>query len=237
MSGTIALIPARGLRAGKSRLAGNLPVDAREALTRRMMRGVIEAARGSGMVDTIAVMSPDPEALTFAAEIDDRVVPLSQDPTRPGLIPAVTAGRDWALTVDGHTLLILFGDLPLITAHDVRSLATEQSPVVLAPDRHGAGTNALLLRLGERQSASYQFQFGPGSYQRHLAEAARLDLDVATRRAPGTAFDLDTPDDLRALLDAESWESEVEESAEAAPVLLPAQRHADDLNDEDRAAS
>jgi 2-phospho-L-lactate guanylyltransferase (CobY/MobA/RfbA family) len=41
--------------------------------------------------------------------------------------------------------------------------------------------------------------FGPGSYQRHVDEAHRLGLEVATSITPGTAIDLDTPDDLRLL--------------------------------------
>ncbi|MBA3642692.1 MAG: 2-phospho-L-lactate guanylyltransferase [Chloroflexia bacterium] len=236
MSGAIVVIPARGLRTGKTRLAGNLPLEAREALIRRMMRGVIEAARASGLVETIAVISPDPEALEFAREVDGRVVPLAQEPARPGLNAAVTAGRDWALTAGGTTFLILFGDLPLITAHDVRGLVMEETPVVLAPDRHGVGTNALRLRLTEPASADFRFQFGRDSLHRHRVEAERLALGVVSRSAPGTAFDLDTADDLRALLDAESWESEHEEAADT-PLLLPAFRHPADLNDEEREAS
>src|SRR5690606_422821 len=83
------------------------------------------------------------------------------------------------------------------------------APVVIAPDRHGRGTNALMLRLRAGQSRPdvpldpdeqsgpvFRFQFGPGSYVLHRAEAERLGFDVATANMPGTALDLDTPADL-----------------------------------------
>jgi 2-phospho-L-lactate guanylyltransferase len=212
--GVVAVVPIRGLASGKTRLAGELPPEAREALTRRMLRTVVGAAVASGAVDAVAVVSPDPAALALAAELDPAVVPLPQDPVAPGLNPALAAGREWALA-RGAALLVLFGDLPLLAGHDVRRLLAPAAPVVLAPDRHGAGTNALVLRLGVPGATDFRFGFGGGSCPRHLAEAARLGLAVETSVAPGTAFDLDTPEDLRALLEAESWGAEIEHEEDA----------------------
>lgn len=213
--GVVAVVPIRGLAIGKTRLAGELPPEAREALTRRMLRGVVGAALASGAVDAVAVISPDPAALAFAAALDPAVVPRPQDPAAPGLNPALAAGRDWALARGAGALLVLFGDLPLLAGHDVRRLLAAPAPVVLGPDRHGAGTNALVLRLGVPGAAGFRFGFGADSCPRHLAEAARLGLAVETSVAPGTAFDLDTPEDLRALLEAESWGAEIEHEDDA----------------------
>ena len=205
--GIVALVPIRSLAEGKTRLGGALTSEARQALTRRMLRGVIRAALDSGAVGTVAVVSPDPAALAQAMLEGQGVVPLVQEPDRPGLNGALAHGRDWALRARASAVLILFGDLPLLDPDDVRNLVRRDAPVVLAPDRHGTGTNAMLLRLGGTEGRrdgggeQFRFAFGPDSYARHADEAHRLGLDVATALTTGTAFDLDTPDDLRLLVD------------------------------------
>lgn len=209
IGGVVALVPVRGMRGGKTRLAGALSPEAREALTRRMLRTVVRAAVESGAVGTVAVVSPDPAVLALARELGPAVVPLAQDPMTPGLNPALEAGRVWAERRGAGALLVLFGDLPLLAPQDVRRLVElgREAAVVLAPDRHGTGTNALLVRTESvaNDSDRYRFRFGPDSLARHLAEASRLRLAVATSDQPGTAFDLDTPDDLRRLVGAGSW--------------------------------
>jgi 2-phospho-L-lactate guanylyltransferase len=198
----VAIVPIRSLTGGKTRLAGVLTPEARAALTRRMLRGVVRAALASGSVKTVAVVSPDPAALDLAVRLDPAVVPVRQSDDRPGLNPALAEGIDFAARRGASAALILFGDLPLLTGDDVRNLLRRDAPVVLAPDRHGTGTNALMLRLGTGpdDGRAFAFQFGPGSYAKHVDEAHRLGLDVATSLAAGTALDLDTPDDLRRVL-------------------------------------
>jgi 2-phospho-L-lactate guanylyltransferase len=201
--GIVALVPIRSLSAGKSRLSAALTPEAREALTRRMLRGVVRAALDSGAVGAVLLVSPDPAALALAVLEGPRVVPLLQDPHRPGLNAAISQGRDWATTRRAAALLVLFGDLPLLAPEDVGNLVRRDAPVVLAPDRHGTGTNALLLRLDRTTEGTepFRFAFGPDSYSHHVDEAHRLDLEVATSLTSGTAFDLDTPDDLRLLVE------------------------------------
>ena len=97
------------------------------------------------------------------------------------------------------SVAVVLGDLPLLTAADVAALVAlaggDAPVVVLAPDRHERGTNALLLRPPD----AIPFAFGPDSLARHRAAAAARGLPVRLYRAPGTALDLDTPEDLAAL--------------------------------------
>ena len=68
----------------------------------------------------------------------------------------------------------------------------------IVPDRHGTGTNALLLRPPD----SLVPAFGPGSCQRHQ-DAARSEGTVGeVRDVPSLALDVDTLEDLQALRDA-----------------------------------
>ncbi len=199
--GTVVLVPVRSITGGKTRLAGALTPEARASLTRSMLTRVVQAAAESGVVETVLVISPDPAVLHLASELDGRVVAMEQDLGASGLNGAIEQGRAWAVAHRAGAFLVLFADLPLLDADDVRHLVRRDAPVVIAPDRHGAGTNALLLRFGaiDRDHEPFRFGFGIGSYALHVDEAHRLGLDVAVSLTPGTALDLDTPDDLAAI--------------------------------------
>lgn len=204
--GIVALVPVRSLTDGKTRLSGLLPPEARTRLTGLMLTRVIRSALSSHAIVAVVVVSPDPEALAFATNLDSRVIPVLQGEDQPGLLAGLNLGRSRAEAIGAAGLLVLFGDLPLLDGDDVRNLVRRAVPVVIAPDRHGTGTNALLLRLSSVAPCNHlQFQFGEGSYRRHIAEAHRLGLDVATSISAGTAFDLDTPGDLKELLADPRW--------------------------------
>jgi 2-phospho-L-lactate/phosphoenolpyruvate guanylyltransferase len=210
----VAVVPVRSLRNGKTRLAPVLAPEAREKLLRHAAERVIRAAVESGTIDTILVVSPEHEALAWAADLDDSVSTMSQRHDQPGLNGAVDAGRDWARTVGATAIVSLFADLPLVRPGDIRGLTARLEPVVLGPDRRGEGTNALLLRLAGR-GPEFRFAFGKRSLVKHLQEARRLGLDVAVHDSPGIGFDLDTPDDWSDFLGATA-EPELSVSRDAA---------------------
>ena len=190
----VAVVPVRSLRHGKTRLSPVLGNEAREALLRGVADRVVAAAVGSGLIETVLVVSPDAETLAWAAELGPAVVAVPQPEHRLGLNGSIDSGRAWALDRGASAVISLFADLPLIVPDDIRSMAARSEPVVLGPDRRGEGTNALLLRLAGR-GIEFTFAFGDGSLARHLQEARRLGLNAASHDSPGIAFDLDTPDD------------------------------------------
>ena len=64
-------------------------------------------------------------------------------------------------------MLLVPGDCPALDPGEVATLLARQgrAGVVIVPDRHGAGTNALLLSPPDVIEPS----FGPGSFARHAA--------------------------------------------------------------------
>jgi 2-phospho-L-lactate guanylyltransferase len=95
-------------------------------------------------------------------------------------------------------VLILPADLPLISVEDVKALielAHDPPVVVVAPDRHGTGTNALL----SVPPGLIEYDFGPDSLARHKerAEAASARLEVC--HLPSFELDVDNPEDLQLL--------------------------------------
>ena len=193
----VAVVPVRGLRGGKTRLSDLFEEDERAGLTREMLRRVLIALRDSGIVDRVAVVSPDPSVAAAFPTPADTIELVRQPEGQSGLNQALLIGRGWAAGRGAERLLVLSGDLPLLLPDDIRHLAAQIEPVVLATDRHGTGTNGLLLR--EPDAEAFTFGFGEQSALRHVAEADRLGLVVARSETSGTAFDLDTPDDWDAL--------------------------------------
>lgn len=112
---------------------------------------------------------------------------------------AVLAARDGVAldpdAVRADRVLLVPGDCPALDPDEVEALLGRRAPVVIVPDRHGTGTNALLLSPPDVMAPA----FGEGSFERHsdLARAAGAEPEVADVRTLG--LDVDTPDDFAAL--------------------------------------
>jgi 2-phospho-L-lactate guanylyltransferase len=93
-------------------------------------------------------------------------------------------------------VLVLPADLALLSAADIDALVAalpEFGPgLVLAPDRHGSGTNALLAR----PAGVVGHHFGHGSFEAHSAAARDLSIACVVVETPGLALDVDSQDDL-----------------------------------------
>ena len=92
------------------------------------------------------------------------------------------------------------GDCPALDPGEVAALlasgdADGGAAVVIVPDRHGTGTNALLLTPPDVIAPA----FGPGSFARHAGRAAAAGAVVRVAHAPSLELDVDTPGDLAAL--------------------------------------
>lgn len=182
----------------KTRLGDVLDPAERSVLAVAMLTDVLRAASGAGLTGTIAVLDPPIAVLDPPiAPIDGvRVVP---DPGG-GLDAAVTGGVRAAIEAGARTAVVLAGDLPLLEPDDISLLvaaAEGARAVVVATDRHGTGTNALVLRPPEVIAPA----FGPGSGARHLASGVAAVGGSARMITPHrVALDIDTPDDLAELV-------------------------------------
>ena len=72
------------------------------------------------------------------------------------------------------------------------SPACPQHYVAIVPDRHGTGTNALVLA----PPGAIRPAFGEGSCVRHVAAAREAGVPYAVEETPSLALDLDTPADI-----------------------------------------
>ncbi len=189
-----AVVVARLGPTAKSRLAPALVVEERSALAVAMLLDVLQACADAALGGTVAVIEK-PDLLPTGGAAGAFVL---LDPRR-GLNAAVQIGLHAAVGAGAGAAIVLPGDVPLVGPDDLFALlaATRDAgrAVVVATDRAGTGTNALLLRPAPVIPPS----FGPGSAARHLA--AGLETGAVARRVerPRLALDVDTPADLAEL--------------------------------------
>ena len=187
-----AVIPVGMLDGAKSRLGAVLDAEERRDLVMRMAETTIRAAVATpGIVETI-VITPDDEVRAIARAAGAR--PVLQRST--GLNAGLHEARDEVIAAGGSALLILPIDLPHVSpdalGRIVGVLADHSPPlVVIVADRHGRGTNALLLTPPDVIDVC----FGGDSHGAHVAAAAAAGARVIELDGP-LREDIDTPDDL-----------------------------------------
>jgi 2-phospho-L-lactate guanylyltransferase len=191
---TLAILPIKTFADAKQRLATGVDPAPRRALVEAMFCDVLVALRRCTAVDQTLVVSADHGAQRIAggygaAILDDEEVGHSQ---------AAAVGIRRALEQEYERVLLVPGDCPTLDPAQVDELigrpATEHSVLVI-PDRHGTGTNGLLLTPPDPLVPS----FGPGSRDRHVASAHAAGMTAEVAEVPSLALDVDTPEDLSAL--------------------------------------
>ncbi|QYG92007.1 2-phospho-L-lactate guanylyltransferase [Iamia sp. SCSIO 61187] len=184
--GAAVVIPVKAFHAAKGRLATALDPAARAALARSMAEQVIHAAAPL----PVTVVCDDTEVATWARGLG---VAVAWTPGL-GLDGAVEAGVRTVEAAGATRVVVAHADLPL--ARGLASLAQpgerEPTSITLVPDRHGDGTNVVVLPAG----CGFRFAYGPGSFGRHRAEAARLGLAALVVNDPRLGWDVDLPADL-----------------------------------------
>jgi len=194
-----AIVPVKPLRRGKSRLAGALSEKERTELNESLLQHTLKTLKGLKEVEQVLVVSRDPHALTVARQHGARTV---RENGQPLLNTALMRATVVAQVYATRGVLILPADLPLISEEDVLTLierAVDPPVVVIAPDRHGKGTNALLLS----PSGLIDYDFGENSFEKHcqLAKEAGARLEIVD--LPTLGLDLDLPEDLEIVRELE----------------------------------
>lgn len=190
------LIPLKSFHHAKARLASQLSRRQRSALAAQMAWGVVQAATP---LPTFVICDDD-DVADWAAEHGVEAIVREA----PGLSAAVQSGVAEMTARGIDHLIVAHGDLPLAAAAP-GELAQLVVPgeVRLVTDARRDGTNVVSLPAG----LGWRFAYGPGSCERHVAEAERLGLAIEVVQHRVFSVDLDVPDDIAsvwALLDADT---------------------------------
>jgi 2-phospho-L-lactate guanylyltransferase len=176
------LVPVKAFSEAKARLAPVLDPSGRSELARRLATRVLTAAHGL----PVTVACDDDEVAAWATAAGASVAwSVGLD-----LNGAVQLAVDSLAEAGFERVIVAHGDLP--DAEDLNPLASG-SGVRAVPDGRDDGTNVLAVPT----RSNFRFAYGPGSFARHRAEAARLGLDFEVVRATDLMRDVDDPADLR----------------------------------------
>ena len=187
-----AIVPVKPLRWGKSRLAEVLTQDERTDLNSQLLAHTVDTLTAIPEIEQVLVVSRDPAALALARGHGARTV---QEKGSPQLNKALARATVVAKNYATRGILIVPADLPLITPEDLRAmmeLAHEPPVVVVVPDRHHLGTNALLVC----PVGLIEYDFGPNSFERHCERARQAGARLEICELPSMALDMDLPEDL-----------------------------------------
>lgn len=192
---TAAILPVKSFSHAKQRLGDALGGDEREQLAAAMVGDVLSALGAVEEIDDVVVVTAEPLAARAGEQAGATVV---DDPEEAGQSAAAGRGIDAALVRGAARALLVPGDCPAVDPHEITRLlarAVDPPQVTIVPDRHGSGTNALLLSPPGVVAPS----FGAGSFARHAARARAVGATVKVCELPSLGLDVDTPDDLAAL--------------------------------------
>jgi 2-phospho-L-lactate guanylyltransferase len=199
---TAAILPVKRFAAAKSRLgASGVADEPRSRLARAMVADVLAALAETNAIERTIVVTREPSLAELAAEHDALVI---DDTADDGQSAAVALGVRHALADGFERVLCIPGDCPALDPDELDEMlavaderAADGAEVAIVPDRHGTGTNGLLLTPPD----AIEPAFGAGSRERHEALARAAGARCRIEHPSSLLLDVDTGDDLAALRD------------------------------------
>jgi len=196
---TAAILPVKSFARAKQRLGASIDDDLRAELAAAMVTDVLLALSQTATIERTIVVTCERSVARAALEQGASVV---ADELESGQSAAVMLGVAEALATGVERVLCIPGDCPALDPGELDALLAATADgdgggreVVIVPDRHGLGTNGLLLRPPDAIEPS----FGPDSCERHSALAARAGARLRVERPASLLLDIDTGEDLAAL--------------------------------------
>lgn len=191
---TAAILPIKHFAKAKRRLGDSVAGELRDELARAMVGDVLDALSETASIQRTIVVTREDSIAAAAHEIGALTV---EDTAETSQSAAVSLGVARALADGFERVLCIPGDCPALDPTELDSLlgAPDASGVVIVPDRHGTGTNGLLLKPPDAIAPS----FGPDSCERHQTLAREAGVDHRIERPASLLLDIDTGADLTVL--------------------------------------
>jgi 2-phospho-L-lactate guanylyltransferase len=184
------LVPVKNLAEAKQRLSSILSPEERFALAQAMCEDVLQALAGWQSRPPVAVVTSDSFARDLAVRFSFEVVVDDNSGETSAIEIATAVCRERG----AKSTLVIPADIPLVDRSELQTIV-DSAPAdgaVLVPDAAGRGTNAAWRAPGDL----FPLRFGNDSFLPHLAAAKATGLPCVVLELPGTARDVDRPEDL-----------------------------------------
>lgn len=191
---TAAVLPVKRFSRAKQRLGASIADSLRQELVRAMVGDVLAALASVPGIEITVVVTREPIAAAAARGGGALIV----EDCEQGQSAAVELGVARALAAGAERVLCIPGDCPALDPLELTRLlepAEEREGVLIVPDRHGSGTNGLLLCPPDAIPPS----FGQGSCARHVELARQAGVSCRIARPSSLLLDIDTGADLAEL--------------------------------------
>ncbi len=214
---TAAVLPVKSFSRAKQRLGESVADRLRLELARAMVADVLLALEHTDAIELTIVVTREREVASAALALGAIVV---DDDTESGQSAAAARGIRHAVAERIERVLCVPGDCPALDPAELQALLgvgvgesenedrsegsvpregtaprESERSVVIIPDRHGTGTNGLLLSPPEAISPS----FGADSCDRHRELALAAGIVARIARPESLLLDIDTGADLAEL--------------------------------------
>ena len=192
---TAAILPVKSFARAKQRLSASIADPLRLELARAMVADVLLALAQTTSIERTIVITREDSVARSASELGALVI---ADDAEAGQSAAASLGVRRALAEGFERVLCVPGDCPALDPAELDALlSTSTSAVTIVPDRHGTGTNGLLLTPPDAIAPS----FGPDSCERHSTLAREAGIAPSVERLASLLLDIDTGADLAELRD------------------------------------
>jgi 2-phospho-L-lactate/phosphoenolpyruvate guanylyltransferase len=197
------LLPVKDFRESKQRLVPALDANARAKLAQAMLRDVLSVLARARAPQRVVVFTAADEVMQVARPFGFNI---AFEKSVDGHSAAVNQMVE-ELSATSSRILSIAADLPRLVPSEIDfAFNAASEPITFIPSRDWTGTNGVLFI----PPARIAMEYGEGSFRRHLSKATAAGIRSDVMDLPGIAFDIDTPEDLRAFLadprkDSETW--------------------------------
>jgi 2-phospho-L-lactate guanylyltransferase len=197
------LIPVKRLDGAKARLGNRFDAAGRHRIATALLNDSLALCASTDFLKWW-IVSDDSEVVAHAGEHGIEVLPDPGD----GLNAALSFGARALAERGASSVTIVPSDIPLARPSDLEDILDTgaTSPMVVVPSERDGGTNGLYLRPPQLTEP----RFGPASLQAHLDSAQTLGIRCSILSLPRLALDLDTDDDVDAILERSEGGNTVE---------------------------
>jgi 2-phospho-L-lactate guanylyltransferase len=192
---TTAIVPVKGLSVANGRLDDTLSPDERNRLAEALFLDLIVKLPRSRCIDDVLVVTADESIARQTRWFGHMVLVQDED---EGHSEAAAAGARAAMEEGAERVAMVPVDCPMLDVEELDArIGRSPRTVLIVPDRHETGTNALVMAPPD----VFIPAFGPDSCARHVTKARAAGISFALEKIASMAIDLDTAEDYSLLRD------------------------------------